>query len=152
MRALVQRVKSASVRVAGVECARIARGLVVLLGIHRLDSDSDVEPLARKVLSARIFEDEGGRMSRSVGEAQGEVLVVSQITLYGAFKKGQKPDFSDSMGPVSAEVLYGKFLERMSGEIRVSSGKFGARMEVELVNDGPVTFMMDTRKEALCGG
>jgi D-tyrosyl-tRNA(Tyr) deacylase len=140
MRALVQRVGEAAVSVDGDEVARIGPGLLVLLGIRRGDGAAQADRLARKLLALRIFEDEEGRMDRSVADAGGEVLCVSQFTLYGDTRKGNRPSFVDAAPPGEAEPLY----ERVRSTLGAQSGVFGARMRVSLVNDGPVTLLVES--------
>ena len=139
MRALVQRVSEAAVSVGGEEVARIGPGLLVLLGVRRGDGPDEADRIARKLLALRVFEDEDGRMNRSVRESGGELLCVSQFTLYGDIRKGNRPSFVEAAPPEEAEPLY----ERVRGALRASGGVFGARMEVALVNDGPVTLLME---------
>ncbi len=140
MRALVQRVSEASVTVGGEEVARIGRGLVVLLGVRRGDTDADADRLAAKLLALRIFEDGDGKMNLSVRDAGGELLCVSQFTLYGDTRKGNRPSFVDAAPPEEAEPLY----ERVRDALGARGGVFGARMAVALVNDGPVTVLLET--------
>jgi D-tyrosyl-tRNA(Tyr) deacylase len=139
VRALVQRVGSASVTVDGEEVARIGRGLLVLLGVRRGDGEEQAERIARKLLALRIFEDAEGRMNLSVGDAGGEILCVSQFTLYGDARRGNRPSFVDAAPPEEAEPLY----ERVRSALGARGGRFGARMAVELVNDGPVTLLVE---------
>jgi D-aminoacyl-tRNA deacylase len=139
MRAVVQRVSEASVSVDGEEVARIGRGLLVLLGVKRGDTPDDADKLARKLLALRVFEDDGGKMNRSVEDVGGEVLCVSQFTLYGDARKGNRPSFVDAAPPEEAEPLY----ERVRNALGAKGGRFGARMRVELVNEGPVTLVVD---------
>ena len=140
MRALVQRVASARVTVDGEDVASIGRGLLVLLGVRRGDSEEQADRIARKVLALRVFEDSEGRMNLSVGDVRGEVLCVSQFTLYGDTRKGNRPSFVDAAPPEEAEPLY----ERVREGLGAQGGRFGARMALELVNDGPVTLVIDT--------
>ena len=140
MRALVQRVSEASVTAGGEEVARIGRGLVVLLGIRRGDTDAEADRLAAKLLALRVFEDGDGRMNLSIRDAGGELLCVSQFTLYGDTRKGNRPSFVDAAPPEEAEPLY----ERVRSALGAQGGVFGARMAVSLVNDGPVTLLLDT--------
>ena len=137
MRALVQRVQSAAVRVDGREVAAIGPGLLVLLGIARHDGEAAAERLAAKVLALRVFADAEGRMNESLGER--EVLCVSQFTLYGDTRKGNRPSYVEAARPEQAQPLYERFCE-LAGAQR---GVFGAHMQVELVNDGPVTVMLE---------
>lgn len=139
MRALVQRVSEASVTVEGDEIARIGPGLLVLLGVRRGDGEAEADRLASKLLALRVFEDDEGKMNRSVGEAGGEILCVSQFTLYGDTRKGNRPSFVDAAPPEEAEPLY----ERVREALGAQGGSFGARMAVALVNDGPVTLMLE---------
>jgi D-tyrosyl-tRNA(Tyr) deacylase len=139
VRALVQRVSSASVTVGGERVAGIGRGLLVLLGVRRGDGEADADKLVRKLLALRIFEDDEGRMNVSVQDVGGEVLCVSQFTLYGDTRKGNRPSFVDAAPPEEAEPLY----ERVRGGLGAQGGRFGARMSVELVNDGPVTLLVE---------
>ena len=144
MRVVVQRVSGASVEVGGKAVASIGAGLLVLAAFRSGDSDADVDWMARKCLELRIFEDEGGAMNRSVMEVGGAVLVVSQFTLYGDCRKGRRPDFFASAPAEEARELYRRFLDIMNGYYpRVVEGVFGAKMQVRLVNDGPVTLIID---------
>jgi D-aminoacyl-tRNA deacylase len=140
VRALVQRVSEASVTAGGEEVARIGRGLVVLLGVRRGDTEAAADRLAAKLLALRVFEDGGGKMNLSVGDAGGELLCVSQFTLYGDTRKGNRPSFVDAAPPEEAEPLY----ERVRDALGAEGGVFGARMAVALVNDGPVTVLLET--------
>lgn len=145
MRAVVQRVRSTRVVVAGEITGEIGRGLLVLLGIRTSDTVEQVRWLADKVVNLRIFEDGQGKMNVSVADAGGGVLVVSQFTLYGDCQKGRRPSFIDAARPYVAEPLYEAFADavRLHG-VPVATGRFGADMQVELVNDGPVTLVLDT--------
>ncbi len=140
MRAVVQRVASASVTVEGSRVASIGRGLVVLLGVRVGDDEAAADRLARKVHALRIFEDDSGRMNLSVSDAGGEILCVSNFTLYGDARKGNRPSFVEAAAPDLAEPLY----ERVRSALGAAGGVFGARMAVTLVNDGPVTLLIDT--------
>jgi D-tyrosyl-tRNA(Tyr) deacylase len=140
MRALVQRVSSASVTVDGERVASIGVGMLVLLGVRRGDGEGEADRVVRKLLALRIFEDDDGRMNRSVTDAGGEVLCVSQFTLYGDARKGNRPSFVDAAPPDEAEPLY----ERVRAGLGAEGGRFGAHMQVELVNDGPVTLLVET--------
>jgi D-tyrosyl-tRNA(Tyr) deacylase len=145
VRAVVQRVSEARVVVAGERVAEIGRGLVVLLGVAGGDSDAEAERLAGKVARLRIFEDEAGKFDRSVLDVGGEALVVSQFTLIADTRKGNRPSFTDAAPPDDAELLYGSFCDALGTlGIPVETGLFGARMQVELTNDGPVTIILDT--------
>jgi D-tyrosyl-tRNA(Tyr) deacylase len=139
MRALVQRVSEAAVAVEGREVARIGPGLLVLVGVHAGDGPEEADRLARKLLALRIFEDGAGRMNLSVEQAGGELLCVSQFTLYGDARKGNRPSFVEAAPPDRAEPLY----ERVRGALGAKGGVFGARMAVSLVNDGPVTLLVE---------
>jgi len=147
MRAVVQRVSSASVKVDGEEIGRIGTGLLVLLGVHGEDSDEDVRWLAEKIINLRVFEDEGGRMNRSLLDTGGEILVVSQFTLYGDCRKGRRPSWSKAAPPERARILYERFCEQVrSTGVTVATGRFQAMMQVSLINDGPVTLLLDSNK------
>jgi D-aminoacyl-tRNA deacylase len=139
VRALVQRVSEASVSVEGEEVARIGPGLLVLVGVRRGDGATEADRLAAKLLALRVFEDDEGKMNLAVGEAGGEVLCVSQFTLYGDVRKGNRPSFVDAAPPEAAAPLYERVRETLGAE----GGVFGARMAVSLVNDGPVTLVID---------
>jgi D-tyrosyl-tRNA(Tyr) deacylase len=140
VRALVQRVSRAAVAVEGSEVVAIGPGLLVLLGVRRGDGTDEADRLARKLLALRIFEDGDGKMNRSVEDAGGELLCVSQFTLYGDARKGNRPSFVDAAPPDEAEALYVRVREALGAK----GGVFGARMEVALVNDGPVTLLVET--------
>jgi D-aminoacyl-tRNA deacylase len=139
VRALVQRVSEASVSIDGEELARIGPGLLVLLGVRRGDGVEEADRIAGKLRALRIFEDDEGRMNRSVEDAGGEVLCVSQFTLYGDARRGNRPSFIDAAPPEEAEPLY----ERVRGALGAEGGRFGARTAVTLVNDGPVTLLVE---------
>ena len=139
MRALVQRVSEASVTVDGEEVSRIGPGLRVLLGVRRGDGEAEADGIARKLLALRIFEDGDGKMNLSVADTGGEVLCVSQFTLLGDTRKGNRPSFVDAAPPEEAEPLY----ERVRDALGAQGGVFGARMAVALVNDGPVTLLLE---------
>lgn len=144
MRALIQRVARAAVHVEDRPVARIGAGLLILLGVADGDGEAEAEWLARKILGLRIFADEAGRFDRSVLQAEASLLVVSQFTLYGDARRGRRPDFSRAAAPDRAEPLYEHFLACLrEGGRPVESGVFGAMMQVELVNDGPVTLMLE---------
>ena len=147
MRAVLQRVTRASVRVGGETVGEIGRGVVVLLGVARDDEERDALYLVEKVLSLRVFEDEEGRMNLSLAEAGGALLAVSQFTLYGDARKGRRPSWFDAAPPELARPLYDFFVAQARARgARVETGSFQAMMEVELVNDGPVTILLDSRK------
>jgi len=147
LRAVVQRVSRAAVYVEGEEIGSIGRGLVVLLGVGNEDDEKDVNWLAEKVIHLRIFEDRAGKMNRSLLDVQGAALVVSQFTLYGDCRKGRRPGFSNAAEPSRAQSLYEKFVDKVrSFGISAQTGQFQSRMQVELVNDGPVTLLLDSKK------
>lgn len=147
MRAVVQRVSRARVTVAGSMSGEIGLGLLVLLGVGRDDSDADVNYLAEKVIGLRIFEDEDGKMNRNVQEAGGSVLAVSQFTLYGDVRRGKRPSFDAAAAPNHARRLYELFVERVrAAGLRCDTGRFQEMMQVELVNEGPVTILLDSGK------
>jgi D-tyrosyl-tRNA(Tyr) deacylase len=148
MRAVVQRVSRAEVRVDGQIIGKIGEGLCVLVGAGKDDSPADVDLLCEKVVNLRIFEDAEGKMNRSLLDVGGGLLAVSQFTLFGDARKGRRPSFVDALEPVAAERLYVAFVTaaRAAGVARVETGKFRAMMEVDLVNWGPVTILLDTRK------
>jgi D-tyrosyl-tRNA(Tyr) deacylase len=139
VRALVQRVSEASVAVEGEEVARIGPGLLVLLGVRRGDGEGEADRIASKLLALRVFEDAEGKMNLSVRDVGAELLVVSQFTLYGDTRKGNRPSFVDAAPPEKAEPLY----ERVRATTGAQGGVFGARMAVALVNDGPVTLLLE---------
>ncbi len=148
MRAVVQRVRRASVRVGDRVTGEIERGLLVLLGAGAGDGPSDLQYVVDKITNLRIFPDDAGKMNRSVLEVAGGVLVVSQFTLYGDARQGRRPAFTGALEPVAARTLYEASLDalRAAGVARVAQGEFAADMQVELVNDGPVTILLDSRK------
>jgi D-tyrosyl-tRNA(Tyr) deacylase len=148
MRAVVQRVSRASVTVDGEVTGEIGQGLCVLVGAGDEDDEKDVRYLADKIANLRIFADEAGKMNRSVLDIDGGVLAVSQFTLYGDARKGRRPAFVKAMEPKRAEELYDRFVDalRAAGVDRVGTGVFRAMMDVELVNDGPVTILLDSKK------
>jgi D-tyrosyl-tRNA(Tyr) deacylase len=147
MRAVVQRVAWARVRVAESVVGEIGPGLLVLLGAQRGDAEPDVERLAEKTVHLRVFEDEAGALNRSLLEIGGALLVVSQFTLLGDCRKGRRPSFIDALEPVAAEALCTRFVELCRGHgAPVETGRFRAMMEVELCNSGPVTLLLDSRR------
>jgi D-aminoacyl-tRNA deacylase len=147
MRAVLQRVTRASVRVGGETVGDIGAGLVVLLGVARDDAEEDARYLVEKVLNLRVFDDAEGRMNLSVAERGGALLVVSQFTLYGDVRRGRRPSWFEAAPPELAETLYEFFVaEARASGARVETGSFRRMMEVELVNDGPVTILLDSRK------
>lgn len=146
MKAVVQRVSRASVEVKGARVAAIGRGLLVLVGVERGDGEGEAAYLAEKIPRMRLFDGEDGRMERSLEEVGGEVLLVSQFTLAGRLQKGRRPSFSDAAPPQEARRLYERLAELLrAGGTRVQTGRFQEEMQVELVNDGPVTFLLERR-------
>jgi D-tyrosyl-tRNA(Tyr) deacylase len=147
MRAVIQRVKTASVAVSGEEVGRIKHGFVVFLGVEKEDQVNDLEYMVNKIAGLRAFEDDNGKMNLALSDVSGELLVVSQFTLFGDCRKGRRPSFTDAADPGKAQKLYNDFNREMKNlNIKVSTGVFQATMEVSLVNDGPVTFLLDSRK------
>jgi D-tyrosyl-tRNA(Tyr) deacylase len=145
MRACIQRVREAQVTVSGGVSGRIAKGLVVLLGVGQTDGEAEVNTLADKVIGLRIFEDAEGKMNRSLVEVGGAMLVVSQFTLYGDCRRGRRPSFTEAAPPELAERLYQLFIARVrQAGVDVATGQFREHMLVQLVNDGPVTIWIDT--------
>ena len=147
MRAVVQRVSRAKVTVEGRLTGEIGRGLLILLGVTHSDVKDDADYLVDKVVNLRIFEDADGKMNLSLADIDGELLVVSQFTLYGDTRRGRRPSFIKAAGGVEAEQLYVYFVRKARESVRnVATGEFGAMMDVELVNDGPVTIIIDSEK------
>jgi len=148
MRACVQRVTQAAVTIAGEEVGRIARGLVVLLGVAGEDTEADVLQLADKIAGLRIFNDEAGKMNLALADVGGQMLVVSQFTLLGDCSRGRRPSFVAAALPELAERLYEAFVAKVrAAGIEVATGRFRADMQVSLVNDGPVTLLLDTKQQ-----
>lgn len=147
MKAVIQRVTRASVEVDGKIVGQIRGGLLVLLGVAKGDTETDLLYLAEKIPALRIFNDEAGKMNRSLAETGGGVLAVSQFTLLGDTRKGRRPGFDQAAEPATAKRLFEQFVEtlRKSTDITIEAGVFGAHMKVELLNDGPVTFVLDSR-------
>ncbi len=150
MKLVLQRVKRASVTVFneehqdGIKTGEIDRGLAILVGLRAGDVMDSASKLAKKLLELRIFEDEAGKMNRSVADIDGELLIVSQFTLYGDTRKGRRPSFTGTMPPGEAEPMYQRFVKLLEGSgLKVATGIFGARMEMEIINDGPVTFILE---------
>lgn len=147
MRAVVQRVKSSKVTVDGEVIGSVNRGFNVLLGISKDDTIEDVNYIKDKIVNLRVFEDEDNKMNKSLLDIQGELLVISQFTLYGDCRKGRRPNFMEAMKGSEAEKLYETFLEEIKKSgLRVQCGKFGADMTVDIVNDGPVTILLDSSR------
>ncbi len=144
MKALIQRVKDASVTIEGDLYSKIGRGILIFLGVEKSDEIENADKLAQKVLNLRIFEDENDKMNLSVNDVKGEILVVSQFTLCGDCKKGTRPSFDKAAHPDIAVKLYEDFVGKIRASgLKTETGKFRAMMDVELVNDGPVTFMVE---------
>jgi len=148
VRAVVQRVSKASVTIDQQEVGKIDQGLVILLGIHEKDTQDDVDYLVKKIAQMRIFEDEQGKMNRSVEDVEGQILSVSQFTLFADTKKGNRPSFISAARPETATPLYEAFNEGIRNRgITVATGQFGADMAVSLINDGPVTIIIDSQNK-----
>lgn len=148
MRAVIQRVSSASVTVEGEITGEINHGLLVLLGVHHDDGDTEIKWMADKIINLRIFEDDDGKMNRSLLDTGGAMLVVSQFTLYGDCRKGRRPGYSAAAPPEQANTLYEKFIDTVKAlGIETASGRFQAQMQVSLVNNGPVTLLIDSNKQ-----
>ncbi|OGC84901.1 MAG: D-tyrosyl-tRNA(Tyr) deacylase [candidate division Zixibacteria bacterium RBG_16_43_9] len=148
MRVVLQRVRDASVEVEGKIVGQIGKGMVLLLGATIGDSEKEVVYLADKCANLRIFEDAQGKMNLSVQEIGGEILVISQFTLYGDTRKGRRPSFTEAMEPKEAERLYLMFIDYLKEKgLRVEQGVFGAKMLVKIFNDGPVTFILDSKEK-----
>jgi D-tyrosyl-tRNA(Tyr) deacylase len=146
MKAVLQRVDSARVEVGGQAAAAIGRGILVLLGVEKGDGPEQADWMARKVAEIRIFDDDDGQMNRGLADAGGEVLAVSQFTLAASAEKGRRPSFDRAARPEDARPLYERFVEALRGRgVRVQTGVFRERMKVSLVNDGPVTILLETR-------
>lgn len=146
MRTIIQRVKESSVSVQGHIVGNIGKGILVLLGIKKDDDKKDADYLSDKIINLRIFEDENGKMNRSLSDVGGECLVVSQFTLYGDCRKGRRPSFTQAAPPEKANALYEYFVECIrKKDIQVHTGQFQAMMDVALINDGPVTFIVESK-------
>ncbi len=152
MRLVVQRVRRASVDVGGDRIAEIERGLLLLVGIAPEDADVDLEKAAGKIVDLRIFEDDAGKMNRSLRDTGGQLLAVSQFTLYGDTRKGRRPSFVEAAPPAIAEPLFDAFVDAIRDQgVHVETGRFGAKMAVELVNDGPVTLLIEVESPSPVG-
>ncbi|MCL5283579.1 MAG: D-aminoacyl-tRNA deacylase [Armatimonadetes bacterium] len=145
MRLVVQRVLRSSVKVNGICIGSIECGIMVLVGVHQADTEAIAVGMARKLAELRIFEDEQGKMNRSVREIGGSVLAVSNFTLYGDCRKGRRPSFSEAAGGDRAKAIYEAFVSALSRLVPTQSGRFGAEMQVEIINDGPVTLLLDSK-------
>lgn len=149
MRVLIQRVSKAAVTINGSNGSEIGNGLLVLLGIEDLDTDEDIRYLVRKITNLRVFDDENGVMNKSVLDVDGEIMVVSQFTLHASTKKGNRPSYIRAAKPEIAIPLYEKFVEGINNESgkKARTGEFGADMQINLINDGPVTIWMDSKEK-----
>jgi len=149
MRIVIQRVLHANVKVDNEVVGKINNGLLVFLGVAEGDAEEDVNWLAKKLINLRVFNDEDGKMNLSVNDIAGELLIVSQFTLHASTKKGNRPSFIKSADPKTGEKLYNYFIEHLTKEyqLKVDAGVFGAMMEIELLNDGPVTIIMDSKNK-----
>ena len=149
MKAVIQRVSKASVAVDNKKVANILHGVLVLLGIEELDTQEDINWLSNKIINLRVFDDENGVMNNSLHDSDGEVIVVSQFTLYASTKKGNRPSYIKAAKPSIAVPLYNKFIDTFESKLgkKVQTGKFGSHMEIEIHNDGPVTIIIDTKNK-----
>lgn len=148
MRIVLQRVKSASVSINGEISGTISGGMVVFLGISKTDTTKDLHWMVEKVINLRIFDDQNGKMNMSLADISGEMLIISQFTLYGDCRKGRRPGFSAAAPPELAQPLYEEFVKEVKNrQIKVASGTFQAEMEIQLVNQGPVTLLLDSEKK-----
>lgn len=146
MRAVVQRVDSASVAIDGRINGQIGKGFMVLIGIDENDTEKDLEYICSKLTGLRVFEDEAGKMNRSIIDAGGAILLISQFTLYGDARHGKRPSFIRAARPEKAIPLYEKAIAKLSEQVHVETGIFGAEMKVQLINDGPVTILLDSER------
>ena len=149
MKAVIQRVSKASVAIDNKKVANILHGVLVLLGIEELDTQEDINWLSNKIINLRVFVDENGVMNNSLHDSDGEVIVVSQFTLYASTKKGNRPSYIKAAKPSIAVPLYNKFIDTFESKLgkKVQTGKFGSHMELEIYNDGPVTIIIDTKNK-----
>lgn len=148
MKTVIQRVNSASVKIGGQIISKIEKGLVVLLGISESDTQKDIEIIVDKIKNLRVFEDSAGKMNISIKDIDGEVLLVSQFTLLADLQKGCRPSFTAAAKPPQAEIIYRQVMDAFrEGGIRIKSGRFKEHMQVELINDGPATFIFDTNRK-----
>lgn len=148
MRAVVQRVSYGKVTVEGETTGEIQKGIVVLLGVCHDDTDADIKYLAEKIINLRIFEDGNGKMNISLKDVEGQMLIISQFTLYGDCRRGKRPSYDKAARPEAAEGMYERFVDVCRGYgIKIETGRFQAMMSVEICNEGPVTILLDSRKE-----
>lgn len=150
MRAVIQRVKRASIEINGSIFSAINRGSLVLLGISNIDIDQDMEYILDKIINLRIFSDINGKMNNDIASIDGEILIVSQFTLFGDARKGRRPSYSNAEKGEKAEKIYNSFIIRLKDKynpVKIKSGKFGAMMDISLINDGPVTILLDSEKK-----
>ena len=149
MKAVIQRVSRASVTIDNKKVANILHGVLVLLGIEELDTQEDINWLSNKIINLRVFDDENGVMNNSLHDSDGEVIVVSQFTLYASTKKGNRPSYIKAAKPSIAVPLYNKFIDTLESKLgkKIQTGKFGSHMELEIYNDGPVTIIIDTKNK-----
>lgn len=146
MRAVVQRVSRASVTISGEVCGKIGPGFLVLLGVEDTDGPEDLAYICDKILGLRVFEDAAGKMNLDILQTGGKVLLISQFTLYGDARHGRRPSFIKAARPETAIPLYEEMVERLRRKVPVETGRFGAEMQVELINDGPVTILLESKK------
>ena len=146
MIALIQRVSKSSVKIDNIEVAKINHGFNILLGVVKGDSKADIDKLVNKIVKLRVFSNSDGKFDYNIIQVNGKALVVSQFTLIANLKKGNRPDFTQAMEPQKAKELYEEFVKELSKHICVKTGKFGANMQVEIINDGPVTIIVDSKE------